>query len=180
LIKPFNFIATTSRFREFHAEQELGEILSIVGDQFAEVHPTTVSGLLIGKTQLDPVSLPTLFSALLKNEPWRFRYLLRMVPIEKVVDMDLNTIHECVRDISLKIGAEQTFRVTIEKRHNSLRSEQVIRAIASKISRRVKLSDPDWIVLVEIIQNVAGLSVIRPYHIFRTVLEMRKLGDNFT
>jgi tRNA acetyltransferase TAN1 len=179
LIKLFNFIATTSRFRELHAEEELGEILSIVGDPLAEIRPTTVSGLLVGRTHLDPISLPTLFGALLKNEPWRFRYLLRIIPIEKVVGLDINAIQEGIRDLSLKIGAAQSFRVTVEKRHNSLRSEEIIRRIASGISRRVKLSEPDWIVLVEVIQNLVGLSVIRPYHIFSTVVEMRKLGDNF-
>jgi tRNA acetyltransferase TAN1 len=179
LIKPFNIVASTFRFRESHAEEELGEILDILGDPLAEIRPTAVSGLIIGRTRIDPMSIPKMLGDLLKREPWRFRYLLRILPIEKVVEADLNMMQESIRDLSLRIGAHETFRVTIEKRHNSISSDDIIRGMASKISRAVNLSDPDWIVLVEVIQNVAGLSIIRPYHIFSTVVEMRKLGDEF-
>jgi hypothetical protein len=54
LIKPFNMVASTFRFRESHAEEELGEILSILGDPLAEIRPTAVSGLLIGRTYVYP------------------------------------------------------------------------------------------------------------------------------
>lgn len=179
LVKPFNIVASTFRFRESHAEEELGEILSILGDPLAEIRPTAVSGLLIGRTQIDPMSIPRMLGDLLKREPWRFRYLLRILPIEKVVEADLNMMQESIRDLSLRIRAQETFRVTVEKRHNSISSDDIIRGMASEISRAVDLSNPDWIVLVEVIQNVAGLSIIRPYHIFSTVVEMRKLGDKF-
>jgi tRNA acetyltransferase TAN1 len=179
LIKPFNIVASTSRFREPHAIEELGEILGILGDPLAEIRQTAVSGLLVGRTQIDPMSIPKMIGDLLKGEPWRFRYLLRVLPIEKVVEADLNIMQESIRDLSLRISEQETFRVTVEKRHNSISSDDIIRGMASEIFRAVDLSDPDWIVLVEVIQNLAGLSIIRPYHIFSTVVEMRKLGDKF-
>jgi tRNA acetyltransferase TAN1 len=92
LIKPFNIVASTFRFRESHAEEELGEILSMLGDPLAEIRPTAVSGLLIGRTRLDLMSIPRMLGDLLKKEPWRFRYLLRILPIEKVVEDYFNMI----------------------------------------------------------------------------------------
>jgi tRNA acetyltransferase TAN1 len=179
LIEPFNIVASTSRFREPHAEEELGEILSILGDPLAEIRPTAVSGLLICRTRINPMSIHRMFGNLLKRERWRFRYLLRILPIEKVVEADLDIMQESIRDLSSRIRSQETFRVTVEKRHNSISSEDIIRGMASEIFRPVDLSDPDWIILVEVIQNVAGLSIIRPYHIFSTIVEMRKLGNKF-
>lgn len=116
---------------------------------------------------------------LLKVESWRFKDVLRVLPIEKVVEADIDIMRRCARQISERIQPLQTFRVTVEKRHSTLSSTDLILGLASEIDRRVDLSNPDWIVLVEVIQNIAGLSVIKPYHVFSLVVEMRKLGDSF-
>jgi tRNA acetyltransferase TAN1 len=178
LINLFNVLASTFRFREPHAKEELGELLNILGDSRAEMCPTAISGLLIGRTRLDPLSISRMLGDLLKKEPWRFRYLLRVLPIEKVVKADLGIMRESIKELSSRIQELQTFRITVEKRHSQISSVDIIHGMASEISRKVDLSNPDWIVLVEVIQNVAGLSVIRPYHIFSVVVEMRKLGDD--
>ncbi|HEY6405030.1 MAG TPA: THUMP domain-containing protein [Nitrososphaeraceae archaeon] len=116
---------------------------------------------------------------MLEEEPWRFRYVLRILPIEKVTKAEIDIIRNSTRRISKRIPPSQTFRITVEKRHNSMKSIDLIRAIASDIERKVNLSNPDWIVLVEVIQNVAGLSVIKPHQVFSSVVEMRKLGGKF-
>jgi tRNA acetyltransferase TAN1 len=116
---------------------------------------------------------------LLKEEPWRFKYVLRVIPIERVAQADINMIRKCVREIAARILPLQTFRITVEKRHNSINSTDLVRGIASEIDRNVDLTNPDWIILVEVIQNVAGLSVMKRHHIFSSVVELRKLGDGF-
>lgn len=164
---------------EIQAGQELREILGILGDPFAETLSTSISGLLVCRTQLDPISIPGMLVNLLKEEPWRFKFVLRVLPIEKVAEAELDVICRCIREISARIKPRQTFRITVEKRHNSINSNDLIRGIASEIDRKVNLSNPDWIILVEVIKNVVGLSIIRPHYIFSSVIEMRKLGDNF-
>lgn len=151
----------------------------MLGDSFAEVQRTPVSGLLMCLTHIDLFTLGGMLSDLLKEEPWRFRYILRILPIEKVTKADIDIIRRCTRKISERIPPSQTFRITVEKRHNSMKSIDLIRAIASDIDRKVNLSNPDWILLVEVIQNVAGLSVIKPDQVFSSVVEMRKIGEKF-
>ena len=58
MINLFNVLASTFRFREPHAKEELGELLNILGDSCAEMCPTAISGLLIGRTRLDPLLDP--------------------------------------------------------------------------------------------------------------------------
>lgn len=130
-------------------------------------------------TQLNPISVPGMLVDMLKEEPWRFKYILRVLPIEKVAQAELDIICRSIREISARIKPLQTFRITVEKRHNSINSNCLIRGIASEIDRKVNLSNPDWIILVEVIKNVAGLSIIKPQNIFSSVIEMRKLGYSF-
>jgi tRNA acetyltransferase TAN1 len=179
VIKVFNLIASTFRYREIQAEQELGEILNILGDPLPEIRSTTISGLLIGQTRLDPFSIPHMLVRLLNDEPWIFKYVQRVIPIQKVVNTELDMIRECVRDIASKIKPSETYRITVEKRHNTIRSTEIIHSCASTVERKVNLANPDWIILIEVIQTMTGLSIIKPYQIFSAVTELRKLGEGF-
>jgi tRNA acetyltransferase TAN1 len=179
IIKGFNLIASTFRYREIQAEQELGGILNMLGDPLPEVRSTTISGLLIGQTRLDPFSIPHMLVRLLNDEPWIFKYIQRVIPIQKVVNTELDMIRECVRDIASKIKPSETYRITVEKRHNTIRSTEIIHSCASTVERKVNLANPDWIILIEVIQTMTGLSIIKPYQIFSAVTELRKLGEGF-
>ncbi len=77
------------------------------------------------------------------------------------------------RDLIKKIGND-TFRVTVEKRHNSLGSMQIVKAIAGQISNKVDLENPAWVILVQVLGGVTGVSVLRPHQIFSSVIEKRK------
>jgi tRNA acetyltransferase TAN1 len=179
VIKVFNLIASTFRYREIQAEQELGGILNMLGDPLPELRSTTISGLLIGQTRLDPFSIPHMLVRLLNDEPWIFKYVQRVIPIQKVVNTELDMIRECVRDIASKIKPSETYRITVEKRHNTIRSTEIIHSCASTVERKVNLANPDWIILIEVIQTMTGLSIIKPYQIFSAVTELRKLGEGF-
>ena len=180
VIKVFNLIASTFRYREIQAEQELGKILNILGDPLPEIRSTAISGLLIGRTRLDPFSISQNLVRLLNDEPWVFKYVQRVIPIQKVVNTELDRIRECVRDIASKIQPSETYRITVEKRHNTISSTDIIHSCASTVDRKVNLANPDWIILIEVIQTLTGLSIIKPYHVFSAVTELRKLGEGFT
>jgi tRNA acetyltransferase TAN1 len=179
VIKVFNLIASTFRYREIQAEQELGKILNILGDPLPEIRSTAVSGLLIGRTRLDPFSISQNLVRLLNDEPWVFKYVQRVIPIQKVVNTELDRIRECVRDIASKIQPSETYRITVEKRHNTISSTDIIYSCASTVDRKVNLANPDWIVLIEVIETVTGLSIVKPYHVFSAVTELRRLGEGF-
>jgi tRNA acetyltransferase TAN1 len=179
VIKVFNLIASTFRYREIQAEQELGEILNILGDPLPEIRSTAISGLLIGRTRLDPFSISQNLVRLLNDEPWVFKYVQRVIPIQKVVITELDRIRECVREIASKIQPSETYRITVEKRHNTNSSTDIIYSCASTVDRKVNLANPDWIVLIEVIQTVTGLSIVKPYHVFSAVTELRRLGEGF-
>jgi len=57
----------------------------------------------------------------------------------------------------------------VEKRHTQLSSREIIEAVASRIERKVRLENPDWIVLVEVLGGLTGISVVRPDQILSLV-----------
>jgi tRNA acetyltransferase TAN1 len=169
----FNLIVSTYRFREKDAQDEILEILELFGDPEPESEVIEIRGLLLAQTSLDPLAVIDRLRELVALEPWQLRYVLRVLPVQVVIPSGLESIAMAARDLAPKIGNE-TFRVTVEKRHNSLSSIRIVKAIASQISNKVDLENPNWVILVQILGRLTGLSVLRPNQIFSSVVEKRK------
>jgi len=169
----FNLIVSTFRFREEEAQDEILDLLDMFGDPDAESEITEIKGLLLAQAALDPFEVIEKLRKLVASEPWQLRYILRVLPVEKVVPTELDAIKQAAKDLSVKIGKD-SFRITVEKRHSSLKSVEIIKAIASEIESKVDLENPDWVILVEIIESQTGLSVLRQNQMFSSVVEKRR------
>ncbi|MEW5840514.1 THUMP domain-containing protein [Nitrososphaera sp.] len=172
----FNLIVSTFRFREEDACNEVLDILDGFGDPDAEAEITHVTGLILVRTSADPFRVVERLKELVAQEPWQVRYILRALPVEKVVPapVELEDIQGAAGELaSKKMGTDETFRITVEKRHSPLHSREIIDYVAEAIKRKVNLDNPDWIVLVEIIGRHAGVSVLRPGQMFSAVVEKR-------
>ncbi|MEM2947309.1 MAG: THUMP domain-containing protein, partial [Candidatus Bathyarchaeia archaeon] len=95
----------------------------------------------------------------------------RIIPIEKVIRTDLGEIQRAATELSSKIGKNETFRVTVEKRFTETSTRDIIEAAAANIERRVDLNKPNKILLIEVIGGLTGLSVIKPEEILSVVKE---------
>jgi tRNA acetyltransferase TAN1 len=117
---------------------------------------------------------------LCNREPIEFRYLLRLIPVDCVLNSELNEIKSRATSLfsfleqNKKIDRKDTFRITVEKRYcNSIRTGDIIGIIAKEVSNPVDLDNPKWIILIEILGKVTGISVLEPDQIFSSVIEMK-------
>jgi len=171
LISDFNLIISCARGLENDACSEIWFLLGEIGDRDSIVDRTGVSGLIVAKTSLDPFMAVRKLRELLRSAPSEFQYVLKIVPVEAVVPTRLERIEEAAAKLSAKIGEEETFRVTVEKRHTELSTMEIVKAAARRIDRRVDLKNPDRIVLVEVMGRVTGISVIKPSDVLSIVKE---------
>lgn len=180
MLDKFNLIATTYRYRELDAIDEMLDLLDDLGDSDAIFEVTNISGLITGTTRLDPLQVIEKFKGIVRSEDWRFRYVLRVIPIESVTNSNPSEIAIAAIDLSKrKMSSSDTFKLSIEKRHNSsLRSLDLIQTIAKEIDNPVDLDAPRWIVLVEILGNVTGITVLQHDQIFNSTVEKREIGAN--
>ncbi|PUA31894.1 MAG: hypothetical protein B9J98_05215 [Candidatus Terraquivivens tikiterensis] len=162
----FNLIVTTLRGMEPLSASELADILNRMGDPSPRIEQTRISGLLTAKTSLNPVEVVERLKELVEKEPWLLRNIQRVIPVEEVVETNVEKIAEVAHRLSQSIPADHTFRVTVEKRHTQLSSKEIIEAVATKVNRKVNLEKPDWIILVEVLGGLTGISVIRPDQVF--------------
>jgi tRNA acetyltransferase TAN1 len=171
MLKEFNLLATTSRGYESYAREELSHLLEKIGDPNPSIGRTGISGLIAVKTSLDPFEAIEKFRCVLHEKPYEFRYTLRLIPIERIVRTDLTQIEEAVAELGAQIQESETFRVTVEKRFTATSSREIIEKAAAKIKRKVNLSKPDKIILIEIVGGSTGISLIEPKYILSVLKE---------
>jgi tRNA acetyltransferase TAN1 len=171
MLRDFNLLATTFRGSERDACSELQYLLGQIGDNASAVDRTGISGLIAAKTVLDPFEAIEKFREILQEHPYEFRYVLRVVPIEKVVHTDLVEIERMAILLGKKIEENEKFRITVEKRFSGTSTQEIIQSAAENIKRKVDLNKPDKILLIEVVARLTGVSVIRPNGILSTMKE---------
>jgi tRNA acetyltransferase TAN1 len=142
-----------------------------LGDAEAQVSKTKVRGLIVGKTTLDPCVAIEKLRGILNERPYEFRYALRILPIERVVPTDLEQIKLVSQELAARIGEQESFRVTVEKRFTTLHSKDIIEAAAGDITRKADLEKPDKILLIEVLGALTGISLLKPNDILAVIKE---------
>ena len=173
MLKDFNLLVTTSRGKEEDACTEAWYLIGEMGDEAVAVEPTGIKGLIAVKTKLDGFEVVEKFRKILKENPSEFRYTLRVIPIEKVVPTDLNEIRRAVSELASKIKVNETFRVTVERRFTEVSRIDIIETAAGEVDRRVELSNPNKIVLIEVVNGLTGVSIIEAKDVLSVVKEKK-------
>ena len=173
MLNDFNLIISTSRGNERNTCSEMWYLLGEIGDRGSTIETTSVIGLVVAKTKLDPVKAIRDLRALLKERPWEFKYTLKLVPAQKVVGAQLQEIEQAALDLAGRIAQKEKFRITIEKRHTDLSSKTIIETVAKGVERTVDLDSPDKILMIEIIGQLAGLALIQPEDVLSVEREKR-------
>jgi tRNA acetyltransferase TAN1 len=172
-----NLIITCPRHFEEEASKEVKRILIELGDQEPKIIISSMPGILTGITSLNPIESIEKIREKILDEPWSVRYCLRIIPIQGVCKTNIKEIED---EILKKIGvikSEDSYRITIEKRNSKVSSDEIISKIAKNIPNKVSLDSPDWVILIEIIGDEAGVSVIRNNNILSVEKTKRSLSD---
>ena len=171
----YNLLATTEKITMSGASSQLWMNLRAIGDPEPKVNKTRIKGIVQGATKLDPIEAITLMREHMHSEPDRYDKLYRIMPVLSWVDTGIEAIVAEVEAQRPKMGADESFRVTLEKRRTELRSLEVIKAVAAVIDNRVDLENPYWVVLVEIMGRCTGVSIVRPEALFNVQKERAAL-----
>lgn len=172
-----NLIITCARHLEPETEEELMSILEEFGDSDAKISITKMSGILTGETSLDPIEVVRKIKEMVLDEPWSIRYCLRIIPIQKIVETQIDEIEKTVSDLSHQISDDEKYRISIEKRNSEISSKEIITKIANQIKNKVSLDYPDKVVLIEILGNKTGVSILKKSDVLSIEKTKRSISE---
>ena len=180
---------TCARSLEGRAASEILRVAAGLGDGGAEARRSSMPGIVLARTALDPVLVPRAVRRAIEDEPWAVRHLHRVIPLQRWMPAaDAGGIAGTAAEMAAAgIGAGESYRVTVEKRSSALSSRDIIARTAGLIASaaaaagrpppRVSLDHPDRIVLVEIFGPSAGVSVLLPADLLSAEREKRAASD---
>ena len=161
-----NLIITCARNLESEAKNEIRKILDELGDQEPEILNVGMRGILMVNTIIEPLKIIDLVKNKIIEEPWLIRYCLRIIPIQRITDTEIDKIKQTVIELKDTIQKNDSYRITIEKRNTSISSSEIITEVAEIFPNKVSLNQPDWIVLIEILGNETGISILKDDELF--------------
>ncbi len=172
-----NLIVTCARHLESDAKDELRGFFEEFGDSEPEITITDMSGILAADTKLEPIETARKIKEKFLDEPWSVRYCLRIIPIQIETESKIESIVEEISKLSGQINEDEAYRISIEKRNSDISSQELITKIASKFKNKVSLEYPDKIILVEILGNKAGMSVLKKSDILSIEKTKRSMSE---
>jgi len=165
-----NLIITCQRNLEEPTILEIQNMLERFGDTNAKIEKTEFSGIIQVETSLNNIKVLDNFRELIDEEPWLIRYCSRIIPIQDECESTLGDIVNVVMELSKVMKKNETYRITVEKRHSSLHTKDIIFNIADLISNTVSLENSDWEIIVQVLRNKTGISIIPP----KTILSVNR------
>jgi tRNA acetyltransferase TAN1 len=96
------------------------------------------------------------------------------------VASDPKEIADFAAKLSETMKKDEKYRITVEKRRTSISGRALIDAVAERIDREVDLDEPDKIVLIQIVGEITGVSVIPPDKILSVEREKRLASQERT
>ena len=172
-----NLIITCARHLEGDAEEEITDILDELGDSDVKISISSMSGIITVQTKLDPIEVVRKMKETLLDEPWSIRYCLRVIPVQKVVETNIEEIEKIISSMSDQIEEKESYRILIEKRNSDISSKEIITKIANGIKNKVSLDFPDKIILIEILGIVTGISILKKSDILSLEKTKRSMSE---
>ena len=161
-----NLIITCARSLESETKNEISKILGELGDQEPEILNVGMRGILMVNTVIEPSKIIDYVKNKMIEEPWLIRYCLRIIPIQMITETEIDKIKQNVIKLKDTIKKNDSYRITIEKRNTDISSTEIITEIANIFPNKVSLNQPDWIVLIEILGNDTGISILKDDELF--------------
>ena len=161
-----NLLVTCARNLETETKNEIGKILNDLGDQEPEILNVGMRGILMIDTNIEPSKIIDWVKDKITEEPWLLRYCLRIIPIQCIAETEMSEIIKNVIKLKDTIQQNDSYRITIEKRNTSMSSTEIIAEIAKIFQNKVSLNQPDWIILIEILGDKTGISILKDDDIF--------------
>ena len=156
-----NLIVTSAKGLEAKASAEFKEVALLSGSRKITIERSAYDGVIEVEAE-NPKALMAFIGDFVRSEPFKVRFIMRIIPIDRVVDTKLEEIVAAVGALSSSIGPAESFRITIEARDSPYKDRELIDALADAVDRKVDLDSPDKIVLIEVFGEYTGISVVSP------------------
>jgi tRNA(Ser,Leu) C12 N-acetylase TAN1 len=155
-------IISSARTLERSASSEVYYILSeILECTNVDVKPVReIPGLSIATFSDDPIITLEKIKTELEQDSSFFQHTLKIIPIQYRVSTALDKLSQVAEIFNDLIDDDKTWRINLRRRHSKLSREEIIGAVAEKITKgKVMLENSDYYIYIETLGKWTYLSL---------------------
>ncbi|MCE5296842.1 MAG: THUMP domain-containing protein [Euryarchaeota archaeon] len=157
-----NMLVTFRPNEKGHAEDEMRARLKDVNVHVESVEETNVEGVFEVLILGDPKKVVRDLRFLCIDAPELFLHTHHWVPIERWVDPYIDEMVRAAKEYEKEIKDGERWMLHLHKRHIGKHSADLIEKLTAPINRgKVDLEKPEKILVVEILGDRAGMSLVR-------------------
>lgn len=156
-----NLLLTSQKGSEARASAEFKEIALQRGHRKLHIEKAGFDGILEIEIE-NSRDFIAFMRDYVRSEPFRVHFIQRMIPVDMVVDTNLEQIREAAIQLAPQVLQGETFRIDITERDSPLSRKELIDTIAGVIDRKVDLDSPDRVFNVEVMGEYTAISIVRP------------------
>jgi len=156
-----NLILTSQKGNEAKASAEFKEIALQHGLRKLHIEKSDFDGVLEVDVE-DPRGFLAFLREYVRSEPFRIHFVQRVIPVDMVVDTDLEQIKQGAAQLGSLIAKTESFKIDIDERDSPYSRRELIDAVADVVDRKVDLESPDTVIQVEVLGEYTALSLAKP------------------
>ncbi len=176
-------LISSARTLERSASSEVYYLLSeILGCSEVNVKPVReIAGLSIATFSDNPILILEKIKAEIEQDQSFFQYALKIIPIQYRVSTSLDHLSQQAIIFNDLIDNDKTWRINLRRRHSQLSREEIIGAVAEKITKgKVKLENSDYYIFIETLGKWTYLSISSQPELSISKLQTDDNNDTFT
>ena len=164
------FLVTSDHYQERNALSEAYNfLLQFVSNNNISVYAKTllIRGLGLLEFKNFSIHFPDNIETIMKDFSKKITYCSKIIPLNGIITTpDFGELlPQMILELTKDMTDEESWRITVQKRHSKIKEKDLIALIANKITvGKVNLTNPDWIVQIEVLQNWIAYSILRPSH----------------
>jgi len=156
-----NLLVTSQKGSEAKASAEFKEIALQRGHRKLHIEKSGFDGVLEIEIE-NSRDFIAFMRDYVRSEPFRVHFIQRMIPVDVVVDTNLEQIKEAASQIAQQVLSGETFKIDSTERDSPISRKELIDTIAGLVDRKVNLNSPDKVFNVEVLGEYTAMSVVRP------------------
>ncbi len=160
-MEDFNLLVTYRPHQAGLAEQEIHRRIGEVGSSVQDLQRTGIDGVYGVKVDGNPKRIVAELKEDFLEHPETLTHTYHWVPIDRWVPATEEAMVNAVKDLAPGIGTDEKWKLHLHKRHTGKHSSELVQALTDPIVRGpVDLENPDKVVVVEILGDTAGISLV--------------------
>lgn len=176
-------IISSARTLERSASSEIYYLLSeVLNCSEVTVNPVReIPGLSLATFSDDPLTVLEKIQAKIKEDQSYLQYSLKIVPIQYRVSTSLENLSKIATILNELINDDKTWRINLRRRHSQLSREEIIGAVAEKITNgKVMLENSDYYIFIETLGKWTYLSLSSQREFSISKFRVEDENDTFT